>query len=108
MPSVPLHSRLRSLLALTVLLAAQSLFAQLPAPRLTSVFPPGGRTGTTVEVTVIGTDLDDATRLFFSLTNVTATAKTGTNGQPELNKYLVTIPAGMAPAVCEAHVVGRF
>jgi hypothetical protein len=90
------------------LLAAHTLFAQLPAPRLTGVFPPGGRAGSTVEVTVGGQELDEATRLYFSQTNLAATAKLGTNGQPEANKFVVTIPAGTAPGVCEARLVGRF
>src|SRR5262245_26558365 len=38
----------------------------LPQPRINTVFPCGARAGTTVEVAVSGTDLDDATGLVFS------------------------------------------
>ena len=37
----------------------QRACAQLPTTQLTSIFPPGGKQGTTVEVTIAGADLDD-------------------------------------------------
>src|SRR5712675_1839898 len=46
-------------LFLTFLMAAARLFAQLPAARLLTVFPPGGKAGSTVEVTITGAELDD-------------------------------------------------
>ena len=49
-----------------ILLLASTLRADLPAIRLTSVFPPGARAGTTVDVTVTGADLDDLSDLRFS------------------------------------------
>ncbi|MEC8801601.1 MAG: hypothetical protein VXX55_12620, partial [Planctomycetota bacterium] len=35
------------------------VFAQLPAPRLDWVYPPGGQAASSVEVTVGGADLDE-------------------------------------------------
>src|SRR6185503_8099583 len=52
--------------------------AQLPVARITSIFPPGGKAGSSVEVTVAGNDLDDATRLWFSnpaITSITGAAE---------------------------------
>lgn len=39
---------------------------QWPNPRLASVFPPGGKAGTTVEVSVQGTDIEQPESLWFS------------------------------------------
>jgi Bacterial pre-peptidase C-terminal domain len=47
-------------------------FAQLPAARLNSVFPPGAKAGTTVECTVAGQDLDDLSGLYFSKSGISA------------------------------------
>jgi Bacterial pre-peptidase C-terminal domain len=45
---------------------AQPPGVPLPSPRITSVFPMGAKVGSTVEVTVTGTDLDEAAGLVFS------------------------------------------
>jgi len=42
-----------------------------PQPRIQSVFPIGAKLGTTVDVVVLGTDLDDATGLLFSHPGIT-------------------------------------
>jgi hypothetical protein len=78
------------------------LFAQLPAARLTNVFPPGGQAGTTVEVTVAGSDLDEPERLHFPLSGIT--------GKPKNDgaQFLVTIAPNVPPGVYEARFVGRF
>ena len=39
---------------------------QWPAPKLTSIFPLGGKAGTTVEVSVVGVDIDQPESLWFS------------------------------------------
>ncbi len=61
----------RSLLGVLAVFATTAAVAQppgtpLPQPRISSVFPMGLRQGTAVEVTVTGTDLDDAAGLTFS------------------------------------------
>ena len=89
-------------------LVVPSLFAQLPGPRLTTIFPPGGRAGTNVEVLITGDNLDEATRLLFSNTNLTSKPKLDAKGRPEANKFIVTIPDPVSPGVCDARVVGRF
>ena len=45
---------------------AQPPQAYLPQPRVTSAFPCGAKAGTTTDITVNGTDLDDADELLFS------------------------------------------
>lgn len=82
--------------------------AQLPTPRLTTIFPPGGRAGTTVEVSVAGVDLDEASRLHFSRSQISAQPKLNTKGLPEMNRFVVTIPANTPPGVADARLVGRF
>jgi hypothetical protein len=76
--------------------------AQLPVARITQVFPPGGKAGSTVEVVVGGSDLDDPTRLHFSHQGITATPRN------EGNKFSVTINSNTPPGVYEMRFLGRF
>src|SRR5271168_770580 len=46
--------------------AQPQLGNQLPNPRLNTVYPPGGKIGTTFDVTFTGTDLDLPQALLFS------------------------------------------
>ena len=50
---------LQSFVIATLLLPATTLFAQLPSTQLSSVFPPGGKFGTTTDVQVAGADQID-------------------------------------------------
>ncbi|OWK43461.1 hypothetical protein [Fimbriiglobus ruber] len=61
-------SRAAALAALTLgsVALAQQPPVSLPAPRIASAFPAGAQAGTTIEVTVNGTDLDDGPELHFS------------------------------------------
>ena len=45
-----------------VFIFAERIFAQLPTAQLTSVFPPGGPRGATVELTIAGSDSSAAMR----------------------------------------------
>jgi hypothetical protein len=87
---------------------ALSLVAQLPVARIASIFPPGGKAGSTVEVTVAGNDLDDAMRLWFSNPAITSTQKLSAAGELEPGKFIVAIASNAACALCDARVVGRF
>jgi hypothetical protein len=60
------------LTACTLLLIAGPAAAQLPVPRLNSIFPCGARQGSTVECTTAGGDLDGATGLYFSHPGISA------------------------------------
>src|SRR5450631_3712582 len=46
--------------------------AQLQIPRLNSIFPCGGKQGTTVDTVIAGGELTDATGLYFSHPGITA------------------------------------
>ncbi len=79
----------------------------LPAPRLLTTKPMGGQAGSQVEITISGDELDDANELTFSDARITATRKLNAAGEPEPNKYLVTIAADCPPGVHEARVMTR-
>src|SRR5688572_17608703 len=83
--------------------------AELPIARLFTIFPSGGKIGTTFEVTVTGNDLDDATQLYFSTTNISASPKTNeTAGLREANKFIVTLSSNAPLGTCDVRVTGRF
>lgn len=79
----------------------------LPAPRLLTTMPMGGMVGTQVEITISGENLDDADELTFSDPRLTAVPKRNAEGQPEPNKYIVTIAADCPPGLYEARVMTR-
>src|SRR5439155_21464282 len=88
---------------------ALTLSAQLPTARLLTIFPPGGKVGTTYEATVTGADLDEASAIRFSDTNITAKPKVNeTTGLSEAGKFVVSIGSNVPPGRYEARVIGRF
>ncbi len=88
--------------------------AQLPSARLFTVFPPGGKQGTTFDATVGGADLDDARELFFSQPGITAVRKMAQPGpyqkgpQPVPNQFVVSIAPDAQAGVCDVRVAGKF
>jgi hypothetical protein len=56
----------RILSTLALLLTGAYANAQQPGPQLLTVFPPGAKAGSTVEVTLAGHNLDGAEKLLFS------------------------------------------
>lgn len=94
------------LLAFATPLGAQTT---TPQPILTSISPAAAQAGTTVEMTVIGKDLDGASRLHFSVPGAVALPKVDekTNA-PVVGKFVVTIPKGLAAGVCDVRVVSRY
>lgn len=107
----PLHGpRLRQLCLALLLVAALpvALHAQsvcLPAPRLLTTMPMGGQAGTEVEVTISGEYLEETDVLVFSDPRLSAQRKLDANGQPEPNKYIVTIAADCPLGIHEARVM---
>lgn len=79
----------------------------LPAPRLLTTMPMGGKAGTQIEVVVGGENLDDADELVFSDPRITALPKRDSAGQPETNKYVISIAADCPPGVYEARMMTR-
>ena len=102
--------RTYGLIMVVVLLAATPAFAQsvgLPAPRLLTTMPMGGKAGTQVEVTIGGESLDNADELVFSDTRITAAPKLDAAGKPEANKYVVSIAADCPAGLYEARMMTR-
>jgi len=83
--------------------------AQLPQTRITSVFPPGGQQGTSVDLTVGGgTDLDELDQMFFSHPGITAIQKADANGATVANTFTVSVAPDVAPALYDVRVRGLF
>ncbi len=98
-----------ALFLIAAVAASLSSRAQLPLTRLTLLFPPGGQAGTTFEVVATATDLDETNQLYFSHTNITAKQRVSEKtGEPDRNRFLVTIGAQVPPGSYEARVVSRF
>ncbi|MEK6236815.1 MAG: pre-peptidase C-terminal domain-containing protein [Planctomycetales bacterium] len=101
-------------LVAVAVLCASTTWAQLPTATLNSIYPAGGKTGSSFETTVSGASLEDADKLFFSHPGVTAAQVMGEpslfqpDAKPVANKFKITIKPDVPPGVYEVHVVGRF
>lgn len=97
-----------------VLLSESSGFAQLPAARLEGLFPAGANPGATLDVTVSGVDLDDASSLQFTHPGITAVQKKVDPGPfdegPQIvpGAFVVTIAGDVPPGQYEARVRGKY
>ena len=97
------------LVILIWLFGLASSIAQLPTPRLLTIFPPGARVGSVCDVTVSGIDLDDGYALIFSNSNIVSQVKSNeTSGLAEPNKFIVTVASNVPPATYEVRIAGRF
>ncbi len=109
----PLKSLLRPgrglLLAVSTLLVFGTVAqAQLPQTRLLSVYPLGGKAGSTVELTLTGgSDLDEVDRLLFDHPGISAVPKMNGN-QPVANVFVVTIKEDVPPGHHEVRAAGLF
>ncbi len=88
---------------LPLLLLSGAAQAQLPLARLHTVFPPGAPSGSTLDVTVTGADLDEPTGLIFSDPRLVATPKPGAP-----NTFSVAVPPELVPGLYEVRFAGRF
>jgi Bacterial pre-peptidase C-terminal domain len=86
---------LSAIVAFTVASIAQ---AQLPMPRLNSIFPCGAQQGTSVECTLGGGDLEGATGLYFSHPGIRAEA-----AGP--NKFKVNVGKDVPPGKYDVRVI---
>jgi hypothetical protein len=107
------HGSFLCVLACALVTSVPPAFAQLPITQLTSIFPPGGKQGTAVEVTVAGNDMDDVGQLIFSHNGLTAAAKmTAASAlapaQPVPGQFTVTIASDVPPGTYEVRAMGRF
>ena len=81
---MPTKAAIRSALCSVAIWLAAPAFAQqvtLPLPRLLTMMPMGGQTGTTVEVTITGESLEEVSELLFSTPKITAKPVVGTDGK---------------------------
>lgn len=100
---------IRFFLAAVVTITGQQAFAQLPQTRITSVFPPGGQQGTTVDLTVGGgTDLDELDRMVFAHPGITAVQKLDAGGSPVASTFAVTVAADVPAGLYDVRVRGLF
>jgi len=79
----------------------------LPAPRLLTTMPMGGKAGAEIEVVIGGENLDQADELAFSDPRIKASRKLDAAGKPEPNKYLVAIAADCPLGLYEARMMSR-
>ncbi|MFM7590379.1 MAG: serine protease, partial [Isosphaeraceae bacterium] len=86
-------------------LPAQSV--GLPAPRLLTTTPMGGKVGTDLEISITGDFLDDAGELIFSDSRIKATPKKDSEGKVVPDKYQVKIDKACPPGLYEARVITR-
>ncbi|PAW80677.1 MAG: hypothetical protein B9S33_18015 [Pedosphaera sp. Tous-C6FEB] len=94
---VAAHSALTAAWLASALVAS----AQLPQPKLHTVFPPGAKLGGAVDVAVTGVELDEA-QLRFNHPGITAKALAAAN------QFNITVAANVPPGAYEARVLGRF
>jgi hypothetical protein len=118
---------LLSLLALRAgnALAQPRLGSNLPTPRLLTVMPPGGKIGSTVEVSFTGTDLEEPEQLLFSHPGIKAeplaapepppqskapAPKRGRRGMgpPVISRFKVTLSAGVPPGIHDVRFVNKW
>jgi len=96
----------RMAVQLTLLAAVMPAYGiELPAARVTSIFPPGGQAGDTFDVTVIGADLENCS-LQFSHAGITA--KQIGKARREEAKFTVNIAADVPVGVYECRATGQF
>src|ERR1700677_1551270 len=124
-PRFPLHVHAAALAL--ILLGAADAWAQpqlgnlLPNPRLNTVSPPGGKVGTTFEVTFTGTDLDVPEALLFSHPGIKATAVESetpketpkgkgdkTKPAPQVAKFTVAIAPDVPVGNHDVRLVGKY
>ena len=88
--------------------------AQLPSARLLSVFPTGGRQGSTFEVTVSGQDLDEVDGLRFSHPGITASVVLTEPTllrklpRPVPGRFTVAVAAQVPPGPYDLRAIGRY
>jgi hypothetical protein len=91
------------------LFAGTTARAELPLARLATVFPPGAQRGTKVEITLTGTDLDGADRLWFSHPGISAVPFAPTAGGAAAGlKFTVAVDPSVPPGMYDVRAVGLF
>lgn len=98
----------------TFLALAGVSLAQLPTSDLQSISPRVAKAGESIEVTVAGSNLEDPTGLHFSEPRILAEpirkpAEELVPDPPVIpNRFKITVPAEVPPAIYEVRTVGRY
>jgi hypothetical protein len=99
--------------------------SNLPAPRLLIVMPPGGKIGSSIEVTFIGTDLEEPQQLLFSQPGIKAeplaapqeppqpkaqppNRRRRNMGTPVVSRFKVTLAADVPPGIHDVRLVNKW
>lgn len=99
------------LTALAALGTVREARAELPAVQLNSIFPAGGKQGTTVEVTLTGSDFEGVDELYFDHPGLNAeqvTQEKDGKKVPVANRFKITIPADAPLGAHDVRAVGRY
>ena len=106
--------RLLAGIMLATLSGAPPARGDFPQARLAALHPPGGQRGTTVEVRLVGTDLDDLERIEFFHPGIVAApvvpepSEFDPEPRPLPGRMRVQIAASVPPGAYDAVAVGRF
>lgn len=92
---------MRCIVLLTLLFLASAARADLPSPRLDRVTPLGAAAGSSVEVEILGADLEDATKLVFDHPGITAK-------HLKERKFTVMVAPDVPAGTYDARVVGKY
>jgi Bacterial pre-peptidase C-terminal domain len=92
---------MRILSTLVLLLFATVASAELPAPRLDRIMPLGAAAGSSVEVEIVGADLEEADRMLFDHPGIKAE-------HVKDRKFKVSIAADVPSGTYDARVVGKY
>ncbi len=95
-----------AILLLVLSSGPQAARAELPVPRLHSLFPTGARQGTAIETVVQGSDLEDTTRLYFNHPGIVAEKLPDEQGKPL--RFKVTVAAEVPVGLYDVRTVGKY
>ena len=110
----PLDPLRRLLFASLLIAVAPPALAEFPQPRLAAIHPPGGQRGTTVEVRLVGSDLDELERIEFFHPGIVAvpvmTEPSEFDPEPKAvaGRMRVQIAETVPPGAYDAVAVGRY
>jgi len=96
------------------LAGASPVRGEFPEPRLTALVPPGAQRGTEIEVTLVGSDLDEVDRLEFFHPGIVSTpivpppSEFDPEPRPVAGRVRLKIAADVPPGAYDAVAVGRF
>ena len=85
---------------------AATASAQLPVPKMRSLYPPGARQGTSVEAVIEVENFDDPTRLYFSHAGIKSEKLTPQKN--EKGRFKVTVGNDVAPGYYDVRFVGKY